>query len=329
MTAASTARLIPRSPTRVLGRADGHPPGLNRGKGAAVREGMLRARGHHRAFTDADLSTPLEELERLRARLAGVPGRDRLPRPGTRRHPDPSAAAPRATGTNLQPAAAAAGAAGHPRLAVRPEGLHGGGRGRVLHPAADDAVRVRRGGARPRAAPRLDDRRGARALAARRGVTGERGPRGGRMLFDLLRLRFGRLGRRRRNDRGIVRLSHRGHRGREPPWRTVRQRGVRDLSRPPFRLAPPRPSRRWASTRPSPCCSGAHGSSGRRARRSWPPTTSTRAHTCGSSRGGRTRCGMASTRSSPRPIFVPEGYNLAWVTVAMPGPSVAAGPASP
>ena len=43
----------------------------NLGKGAAVREGMLRARGRHRAFSDADLSTPLEELPRLRARLGG------------------------------------------------------------------------------------------------------------------------------------------------------------------------------------------------------------------------------------------------------------------
>ena len=28
----------------------------NRGKGAAVQEGMLRARGSHRAFSDADLA---------------------------------------------------------------------------------------------------------------------------------------------------------------------------------------------------------------------------------------------------------------------------------
>lgn len=41
----------------------------NMGKGAAVREGMLRARGVHRAFSDADLSTPIEELPRLRAQM--------------------------------------------------------------------------------------------------------------------------------------------------------------------------------------------------------------------------------------------------------------------
>jgi dolichyl-phosphate beta-glucosyltransferase len=44
---------------------------VNAGKGAAVREGMLRARGDQRAFSDADLSTPLNELARLRARLGG------------------------------------------------------------------------------------------------------------------------------------------------------------------------------------------------------------------------------------------------------------------
>jgi dolichyl-phosphate beta-glucosyltransferase len=44
---------------------------VNAGKGAAVRTGMLRASGETRAFTDADLSTPLDELPRLRARLGG------------------------------------------------------------------------------------------------------------------------------------------------------------------------------------------------------------------------------------------------------------------
>jgi glycosyltransferase involved in cell wall biosynthesis len=45
--------------------------GVNMGKGAAVRAGMLRARGEHRAFTDADLSTPIDELPRLREHLGG------------------------------------------------------------------------------------------------------------------------------------------------------------------------------------------------------------------------------------------------------------------
>ncbi len=48
---------------RLLGR-EGH-----RGKGASVREGMLAARGARRLMCDADLSTPIEELERLEAAL--------------------------------------------------------------------------------------------------------------------------------------------------------------------------------------------------------------------------------------------------------------------
>jgi dolichyl-phosphate beta-glucosyltransferase len=37
----------------------------NRGKGYSVRSGMLEARGEWRLFSDADLSTPIEELEKL------------------------------------------------------------------------------------------------------------------------------------------------------------------------------------------------------------------------------------------------------------------------
>ena len=51
----------------------------NQGKGAAVRAGMLRARGELRLFSDADLSTPIEELPRLRERLRGeLHGGDRV-----------------------------------------------------------------------------------------------------------------------------------------------------------------------------------------------------------------------------------------------------------
>jgi dolichyl-phosphate beta-glucosyltransferase len=42
----------------------------NRGKGAAVRRGMLAARGDYRLFTDADGATPIVELKRLEAALA-------------------------------------------------------------------------------------------------------------------------------------------------------------------------------------------------------------------------------------------------------------------
>ncbi|MCU0240918.1 MAG: glycosyltransferase family 2 protein [Vicinamibacteria bacterium] len=41
----------------------------NRGKGYSVRRGMLLARGKQRLMSDADLSTPIEELSRLRAIL--------------------------------------------------------------------------------------------------------------------------------------------------------------------------------------------------------------------------------------------------------------------
>jgi glycosyltransferase involved in cell wall biosynthesis len=42
----------------------------NRGKGYSVRSGMLKARGEWRLFSDADLSTPIEELEKLWCELA-------------------------------------------------------------------------------------------------------------------------------------------------------------------------------------------------------------------------------------------------------------------
>jgi dolichyl-phosphate beta-glucosyltransferase len=41
----------------------------NAGKGAAVRAGVLASRGVSVLFSDADLSTPIEEIERLEARL--------------------------------------------------------------------------------------------------------------------------------------------------------------------------------------------------------------------------------------------------------------------
>ena len=55
----------------VLARARTHPalrlvenPG-NRGKGYSVRNGMLKAQGEIRLFTDADLSSPIEEANKL------------------------------------------------------------------------------------------------------------------------------------------------------------------------------------------------------------------------------------------------------------------------
>lgn len=45
-------------------------PGVNRGKGAAVREGVRAASGSLILFTDADLSTPIEEVDRFIAAIA-------------------------------------------------------------------------------------------------------------------------------------------------------------------------------------------------------------------------------------------------------------------
>jgi dolichyl-phosphate beta-glucosyltransferase len=45
------------------------PNGANRGKGYSVRQGMLRAKGARRLMCDADLSTPIEELDRLMAKM--------------------------------------------------------------------------------------------------------------------------------------------------------------------------------------------------------------------------------------------------------------------
>ena len=59
--------------------------GPQRGKGHAVRSGMLRARGDLRLFMDADLSTPLPEVGRFLAHFAAHPDTDVLI--GNRRHP--------------------------------------------------------------------------------------------------------------------------------------------------------------------------------------------------------------------------------------------------
>lgn len=46
----------------------------NRGKGYSVRHGMLEARGDWVLFTDADLSAPIEEMDKLFAAMAASPG---------------------------------------------------------------------------------------------------------------------------------------------------------------------------------------------------------------------------------------------------------------
>ena len=64
-TAAAAAAFAKTQPNAQVLRNPG-----NRGKGFSVRHGMLEARGDWRLFSDADLSTPIEELEKLRCAVA-------------------------------------------------------------------------------------------------------------------------------------------------------------------------------------------------------------------------------------------------------------------
>ena len=63
-TAEVTASIAAKSSLVTLLRSD-----RNRGKGAAVRRGMLAARFGHVLFSDVDLSTPIEEAAKLRGAL--------------------------------------------------------------------------------------------------------------------------------------------------------------------------------------------------------------------------------------------------------------------
>lgn len=68
-TFALASRYADRLPVRVIR----HPH--NRGKGHAVRAGMLAATGARRVFADADGSTPIAELDKLEAALDDLGGR--------------------------------------------------------------------------------------------------------------------------------------------------------------------------------------------------------------------------------------------------------------
>jgi dolichyl-phosphate beta-glucosyltransferase len=59
-TAAMVEEMAEREPRLVLHRLP-----RNMGKGAAVRLGMLAAKGKHVLFMDADLATPIEEVDKL------------------------------------------------------------------------------------------------------------------------------------------------------------------------------------------------------------------------------------------------------------------------
>ncbi len=56
---ASKPPTLTRVTTRII------PLGVNSGKGAAVRKGMLEAKGSVRIFTDADFSTPIQEVAKI------------------------------------------------------------------------------------------------------------------------------------------------------------------------------------------------------------------------------------------------------------------------
>lgn len=47
--------------------------GVNRGKGSVLRAGVLASRGREVLLVDADLSTPIEEIEKLQPHLAEAP----------------------------------------------------------------------------------------------------------------------------------------------------------------------------------------------------------------------------------------------------------------
>lgn len=65
-----TAEVVRRCAARCPGVRLLQNPG-NRGKGYSVRNGMLQAQGEILLFSDADLSSPIEEAEKLFAAIAG------------------------------------------------------------------------------------------------------------------------------------------------------------------------------------------------------------------------------------------------------------------
>lgn len=91
-----------------------------RGKGAAVRTGMLAAEGEYVLFSDADLSTPIEEVEKLLAALrSGSDIADRVAGAAGIEHHRASALASGAGGQDRQSAGEDVGGARHRRHAVR------------------------------------------------------------------------------------------------------------------------------------------------------------------------------------------------------------------
>ncbi len=66
-----TAALVERFSREHLSNVRLIKLGQNQGKGTAVRAGMRQAQGALQLFTDADGATPIQEIERLKAAIAG------------------------------------------------------------------------------------------------------------------------------------------------------------------------------------------------------------------------------------------------------------------
>ena len=135
------------------------------GKGAAVRAGMLAARGDLVVFADADMATPPDELVLLVDALERRGRRIRQPDPaGRQRHAQVAAGLAAGARQDVPPAGLRLGGGPDPGHAVRVQGLPpGGGPGRLRAPAGHQH-RLRRGGHLPGPAARLPARRGAHPL---------------------------------------------------------------------------------------------------------------------------------------------------------------------
>jgi len=132
----------------------------NAGKGAAVRAGMLAARGAYRLFADADGATPIAELKRLESAL--MAGADVAIGSRALRDPGVSVAARRhrvAAGFVFNRLVGWMGLE-----AVRLQGVHGGGRRSPVPGARHARLRFRRRAASPGPGRRLSYRRGAGEL---------------------------------------------------------------------------------------------------------------------------------------------------------------------
>ena len=121
----------------------------NRGKGAAVRQGALAARGDVVVFMDADLATDLAGLDPLIARCPGPPRGHRVPLDQRHRRPRRLGQA-QAHGRIVQPPGALGH--GHPLRGhpVRFQGVPGAHRQAALRAGPDRRLRLRRRDAHPR-----------------------------------------------------------------------------------------------------------------------------------------------------------------------------------